>query len=62
MRYAGSPGLRFFKAGGDMYSHWFRPLALAIAAQVLPADLRPAQWDFGFRNQITQGWWPGGEW
>ena len=60
MRYAGAVGLKFRKAGGDLYSHWFRPLALAIAAQVLPAERRPISWDFGFRTQITQGWWPGG--
>ncbi|MCH8271016.1 MAG: hypothetical protein IH985_07385, partial [Planctomycetes bacterium] len=59
MRYAGRSRLRFRKAGGDMYSHWFRPLALALAAGALPPDGRPVRWDFGFRDQISQGWWPG---
>ena len=58
MAYAGESRLRFRTAAGDMYSHWFRPLALAIAAQTLPVERRPVSWDFGFRDQITQGWWP----
>jgi hypothetical protein len=57
--YAGDTALRFDPRGGDMYSHWFRALALATAAQVLPRERRVAAWDFGFRDQISQGWWPG---
>ncbi len=57
--YAGCPHLRFKTNGGDMFSQWFRPLAIAIAASVLGEDRSPVWWRFGFRRQITQGWWPG---
>lgn len=57
--YAGCPSLPFRLKGGDMFSQWFRPLAIAIAASVLGPNRSPVWWSFGFRRQITQGWWPG---
>jgi hypothetical protein len=57
--YAGSPNLTFWMKKGDMFSQWFRPLAIAIAAAVLGPERSPVWWNFGFRRQITQGWWPG---
>ena len=57
--YARCPSLPFRTKGGDMFSQWFRPLAIAIAASVLGEDRSPVWWRFGFRRQITQGWWPG---
>lgn len=57
--YAGCPDLPFRTRGGDMFSQWFRPLAIAIAASVVGPDRSPIWWNFGFRRQITQGWWPG---
>jgi hypothetical protein len=42
-----------------MFSQWFRPLGIALAASVLGEDEAPVWWDFGFRDRITQGWWPG---
>jgi hypothetical protein len=57
--YAGCPKVPFGVDGGDMFSMWFRPLAIAIAAKVLGPNRSPVWWDFGFRRQITQGWWPG---
>jgi hypothetical protein len=58
MSYAGSPGLPFRIAGGDMFSQWFRPLAIAIAATALGRHRTPVWWPFSFRRQITQGWVP----
>lgn len=57
--YAACPDLPFRSKGGDMFSQWFRPLAIAIAASVLGPNRSPAWWRFKFRRQITQGWWPG---
>lgn len=57
--YAQCPHLRFKTKAGDMFSQWFRPLAIAIAASALGQDRSPVWWHFGFRRQITQGWWPG---
>jgi len=57
--YLGCPRLPFRAKGGDMFSQWFRPLAIAIAASVLGRNHSPVWWKFGFRRQITQGWWPG---
>ena len=57
--YAGSRTLPFHRAGGDMFSQWFRPLAIALAATVLGPDGSPVWWGFGFRDRITQGWWAG---
>ena len=57
--YAGSPGLPFRFMGGDMFSQWFRPLAISTAAVVLGPERSPVWWPFGFRRQIGQGWWPG---
>lgn len=56
--YAGCQTLPFHRAGGDMFSQWFRPLALAVSASVLGPDRSPIWWPFVFRRQITQGWWP----
>ncbi len=56
--YAGSTGLPFRMKGGDMFSQWFRPLAIAIAASVLGPNRSPVWWRFGLRRQITQGWLP----
>ncbi|MFH1371544.1 MAG: hypothetical protein ABII09_09710 [Planctomycetota bacterium] len=57
--YAGCPDLWFQTGGGDMFSQWFRPLAIATAASAIGQDCSPVWWKFGFRRQITQGWWPG---
>lgn len=57
--YAGCSGMPFGTRQGDMFSQWFRPLAIALAATVLGPEECPVWWDFGFRRQITQGWWPG---
>jgi hypothetical protein len=58
--YAGSPDLPFDFMGGDMFSQWFRLLAIATAATTLGPVRSPVWWPFGFRRQIGQGWWPGG--
>jgi hypothetical protein len=62
MGYAGSQALPFHRSGGDMFSQWFRPLAVALAATVLGPDRSPVWWEFGFRDRVTQGWWPGDRW
>ena len=56
--YAACPDLPFRSKGGDMFSQWFRPLAIAIATSVLGPNISPVWWRFKFRRQITQGWWP----
>jgi hypothetical protein len=58
--YAGCVALPFHPGEGDMFSQWFRPLALAIASAVLGLESSPVWCLFGFRRQITQGWWPAG--
>jgi len=58
-QYGGCPSLPFRSSGGDMFSQWFRPLAIATAASMLGKNRSPIWWRFGFRRQITQGWWPG---
>lgn len=57
--YAGCSALPFNTRSGDMFAQWFRPLAITIAATVLGPERAPVWWHFGFRKQITQGWWPG---
>jgi hypothetical protein len=57
--YAGCASFPFHTGEGDMFSHWFRSLALAIIANLLGPDRAPVWWCFGFRRQITQGWLPG---
>jgi hypothetical protein len=57
--YGGCPGMPFSLCQGDMFSQWFRPLAIALVAVTLGYERSPVWWDFGFRRQITQGWWPG---
>lgn len=57
--YGGCHHLPFRRKEGDMFSQWFRPLAIAIAANVLGPSHSPILWNFGFRRQVTQGWWPG---
>ena len=57
--YAGCQSMPFYWGGGDMFSQWFRPLSVALAASVLGEDEAPVWWDFGFRDRITQSWWPG---
>jgi len=57
--YAGCRELPFRMKGGDMFSQWFRPLGIAIAACTLGVDSSPIWWPFKFRKQITQGWFPG---
>jgi len=57
--YAGCPELPFQTKAGDMFSQWFRPLAMAIAASILGQDRSPVWWNFGFRRQITISSWPG---
>lgn len=56
--YAGCPNLPFRAGEGDMFSHWFRALAIAIIADLLGPDRSPVWWCFSFRRQITQGWFP----
>jgi hypothetical protein len=58
LHYAGCPKLPFRKGTGDMFSQWFRPLAIAIIADLLGEDRSPVWWRFRFRTQITQGWLP----
>jgi len=56
--YGGCLSMPFSLHRGDMFSQWFRPLAIALAAVALGRERSPVWWDFGFRRQITQGWWP----
>ena len=56
--YAGCSKMPFRTKQGDMFSQWFRPLAIAIGASALGADVSPVWGVFRFRRQITQGWWP----
>ena len=56
--YGGCQGISFRIKEGDMFSQWFRPLAIAIAASAIGRNRSPVWWPFGFRRQITQGWWP----
>lgn len=56
--YGGCADISFCSKEGDMFSQWFRPLAIAIAATAIGRNRSPVWWPFGFRRQITQGWWP----
>ncbi len=57
--YAACPDLPFRSKDGDMFSQWFRPLAIAIAAHALGQQHPTVGGPFTFRREITQGWWPG---
>jgi hypothetical protein len=57
--YGTSTELMYNVSKGDVFSMWFRPAALAIASTALGRRHAKIWWDFGFRNQFTQNWWPG---